>query len=111
MASMKRKRYIDPATIPPKLLKLIESRSETTKEELPQVISDLIRFVKVTHEIITEPQAKISYKDEVIGGKIVKTKIKETSLAELKKIMVKQKSQPLNKVLREFNESVDKSEK
>lgn len=93
------------------LLKLIKKRlPDISEREQSDVLSDLKKFVLVTHRIVTEPQAQIKYKTKKIKGKPVKHKIITTDLEEFKKIMDKPKM-PLKKAFKKFSKTLEKNAK
>ena len=79
-------------------------------KDLPYILSDIQRFVKVVQKIYTEPQAQVSYKDIVVNGKKVKQRIFTTDLKEVMKVTEKEKQvHPLLTTLSKFTKEVSKN--
>lgn len=93
-----------------KFISYLKKRFPNVKDkDLPFLLNDIQRFVKVVQKIYTEPQASISIQEKKIGKKTVKTKIYSTDMAEVKKVFDKTKSkQDILETMRKFHESVSK---
>jgi hypothetical protein len=92
-----------------KLISFLSKRNPSlSKKEIYRVLNSLKRFVILTAKIYTEPQARITYKDRVVGNKISKDRIFTTNMRELTKVMEKP-SEPIKKVFTKFHKEVTKN--
>ncbi len=63
-----RKKHLKRTPTREKLENQIRKRQgDVTNREMTKLVDDLTRFVNVAHKIMTEPQARISYKEKVIN--------------------------------------------
>lgn len=76
-----------------RLIRQIQQRYKVPDSEIPQAISDLKRFVNVSHRIMTEPQVQIQYKNIKLKDQLGrKTKVEKeiriinTTIQEIAKI-------------------------
>lgn len=91
-----------------KLISYLKKRDPSlTDKEIPTLLNSIKRFVNLTRKIYTEPQARVTYKDRKVGGKIKKDRIFNTDLNELSKVMGK-KPEPINNVMQKFHKAVTK---
>jgi len=108
---MTRQKNVPSTKVTKKLLNIIKKKYPgASDDEIPKILSELKRFVRVTHKIATEPQAQIYYKEKKVKGKMQKHKITETGIGEFKKVMRGNKKMPLGKAFGKFSKIVNKNE-
>ncbi len=78
--------------------------------EVATILDDIKRFVNLTRRIYTEPQAKVTYEDVLLDGKVKTIRTFNTDLNELKKIKKSSKQEPIKNVMERFRESVMKGD-
>lgn len=84
---------------------LLKRNPNLSQKEIPSVLNSIKRFVNLARKIYTEPQAQVTYEDRKIGTKIQKTRIFNTDIKELSKVM-DTKAEPIEEVFRKFHKSV-----
>lgn len=80
---------------------------ELKDEELPLLLNNINRFVKVVQKIYTEPQYQSRIKEKKIDGKVIKYSVIDTDLEEFSKVKDKSETQiPLVDAIKRFNRVV-----
>ena len=91
-----------------KLITYLKKREpKLSEKDIQSLLGDFKRFVNLTWKIYKEPQARVSYRDKVVEGKVVKDRIFTTNMEEISKVM-EGKVQPFEEVMRKFHKSVSK---
>jgi len=98
------------SSVKKRLISYLKKRQPEIKDkDLPYLLNDIQRFVKVVQKIYIEPQAQISFKDISMGNEKIKHRIINTDFIEFLKVADKNKQkQPLKELFKKFNKAVTK---
>ena len=89
-----------------RLIDYLKKRDPSLSEkDIPSLLNDIGRFVKLAQRIYNEPQARVSYQDRKSGKKIYKDRVFTTTIEELEKVKGA-RSDSLLYLMREFHKGV-----
>jgi len=89
------------------IIKIKKRNPNFSEKDVLSILNGIKRFVDLTRKIYTEPQARITYKDVRVKGKIVKDPTYHTDIEEVAKVMEKP-AEPIREVMKKFYKSVKK---
>ncbi|MFA6518242.1 MAG: hypothetical protein WCV93_01160 [Candidatus Shapirobacteria bacterium] len=70
-----------------------------SETDIAKLLGDMKRFVKVIKKVYTEPQARIYYRERLVGEKIHKDRVVETDLQEVMKLVDRSVNKPKDLLL------------
>lgn len=93
-----------------KFIKYLKKRDpKLSDKQVPHLLNNFQRFVRVVQKIYTEPQAQITIKEFKEEGKIVRKRVITTDLEEFRKVIIKGKGpQSFSKTFGKLNKAVTK---